>query len=316
MRGAAPACEVPTAMITLIRRHPVASYFLLAIAISWVGILAIVMPTTFPAPESEAARLFVAVYLAMLAGPSVAGLTTTALVGGRDGMRAYWKRLGVWRVGMRWYAAALFIAPMAIALTLLALSFVSTDFLPAILSGDAATAGLLPMNSRTAFVLTGLAVGVGAGFFEELGWSGVAVPRMLAQQKVVATGGSVGLVWGTWHFLAIYWGSAGAVGPVPMPVYLLIALFSFLVPFRILMTWVYQRTHSTLIGVLMHASLTSSMLIMGAPVSGYALLMYDLVFGAVLWISVAIVYRKNFTERAAVRASKSHPVLRGVYGKP
>ena len=302
-------------MIAIIRRYPVTSYFLLAIAISWVGILAIVLPTTFPAPESEATRLFVAVYLAMLAGPSVAGLAMTALVGGRDGLREYWNRLRVWRVGMRWYAAALLIAPVALALALLALSLISGNFVPAILSGDTATAGLLPMESTSAFVLTGLAIGVGAGFFEELGWSGFATPRMLAQHNVVATGGSIGLVWGAWHFLAIFWGSAGAVGVVPMPVYLLTALFSFLVPYRILMTWVYERTHSTLIGVLMHASLTSSMLIMGAPVSGYALLMYDLVFGAVLWVAVAIVFSKNFTERSTARPSEPHPVL-PVYGKP
>jgi membrane protease YdiL (CAAX protease family) len=135
----------------------------------------------------------------------------------------------------------------------------------------------------------GLAVGIGAGFFEELGWTGVAVPRMLARHGVLATGVCVGLVWGAWHFLAIYWGSANAIGSVPVPIYLLVALFSFLVPYRILMTWVYQRTRSALIGVLMHASLTSSMLIMGAPVSGRDLLTYDLAFGAVLWIAAAIV---------------------------
>src|SRR5687768_17021996 len=126
-------------MIAIMKRYPVTSYFLLAITISWVGVLTIVMPTTFPAPESEATRLFVAVYLAMLAGPSIAGLTMTALVGGRAGLREYWTRLRVWRVGVRWYAAALLISPMALALTLLALSLVSTDFVPAILSGHTAT---------------------------------------------------------------------------------------------------------------------------------------------------------------------------------
>jgi membrane protease YdiL (CAAX protease family) len=138
-------------------------------------------------------------------------------------------------------------------------------------------------------VLIGLAVGVGAGLFEALGWTGVAVPRLLERHPLLVTGVGVGLVWGAWHFLAIYWGSANALGSVPVAVYLLVALFSFLVPYRILMTWVYQRTRSTLIAVLMHASLTSSMLIMGAPVSGRDLVLYDLAFGAVLWIAAAIV---------------------------
>jgi hypothetical protein len=84
---------------------------------------------------------------------------------------------------------------------------------------------------------------------------------------------------------------------VPTPVYLAVALFSFLVPYRILMTWVYRHTRSTLIGVLMHASLTSSMLILGAPVSGPDLITYDLAFGGVLWIAAAIVLAKTRYER-------------------
>jgi membrane protease YdiL (CAAX protease family) len=188
---------------------------------------------------------------------------------------------------------------------------VSTDFVPAILLGDTTTAGLMHTGSAAAFVLTGVAVGVGAGFFEELGWTGVAVPRMLARHGVLATGVCVGLVWGAWHFLAIFWGSANAVGSVPMPIYLLVALFSFLVPYRILMTWVYQRTHSTLIGILMHASLTSSMLIMGAPVSGRDLLTYDLAFGAVLWIAVGMVV--VMTSRAL--PLRSRPGVRAVQVK-
>jgi membrane protease YdiL (CAAX protease family) len=277
-------------MIALIERHPVASYFLLTVAISWGGILAIVLPSAFPAPGPEAERLFVAVYVAMLLGPSVAGTTITAALGG---LRDYRDRLLAWRVGAWWYAVALLTAPLAMAVTSLVLSQMSTAFVPAILSGDTATAGLLRAGSTATFVLTGLAVGVGAGVFEELGWSGVAVPRMLARYRLLTTGVCVGLVWGFWHFLAIYWGSANAVGDVPTPVYLVVALFSFLVPYRILMTWVYQHTESTLIGVLMHASLTSSMLILGASVAGPNLVIFDLAFGAVLWIAAGAALAKT-----------------------
>lgn len=274
-------------MITFIKRHPVASYFVLAIAISWSGILAIVLPTTFPAPEAEAERLFVAVYLAMLAGPSVAGLTITALIGGWPALREYGHRLLAWRVDLRWYAVAVLTAPLAIAITELGLSRVSADFVPGFLSGTA-TAGLISTGSTLVFVLTGLVVGIGAGAFEELGWTGVAVPRLLVRNGILMTGAGVGVVWGAWHFLAIYWGSADAIRNVPTSVYLLVALFSFLVPYRILMTWVYRHTGSTAIGVLMHASLTSAMLVLGPSVAGRDLLAYDLTFGGVLWVAAAM----------------------------
>jgi hypothetical protein len=88
---------------------------------------------------------------------------------------------------------------------------------------------------------------------------------------------------GAWHFLAILWGSPGSFGSVPIPVYMLVALFSFLPPYRVLMVWVYDRTQSLLIAVLMHVSLTASMVILGPPVSGSALLVHDLTFASALW---------------------------------
>jgi membrane protease YdiL (CAAX protease family) len=276
-------------MTEFIKRHPLASYFLLAIALSWAGILAIVLPGAIPAPPAEAERLFVAVYLAMLVGPSVAGLAITAITGGRDALREFRDRLLAWRVGGAWYAVALFTAPLAIGVTLLALSLASPDFTPALFAGTTDAAGPVRTAGRLTFVLMGLAVGIGAGFFEELGWTGVAVPRMLARHGLVATGVGVGLVWGAWHFLAIWWGSADAFGTVPISLYLLVALFSFLPPYRVLMVWVYEHTHSLMIGVLMHASLTSSMLILGPAVSGRDLLIFDLAFGATLWIAAAVL---------------------------
>jgi uncharacterized protein len=278
-------------MKAFVQRHPAASYFLLAIVLSWGGIVAIVWPGSIPASAAETERLFVWVYLAMLVGPSVGGLVITALTGGGTGLRAYRERLLAWRVEAGWYAAALLTAPIAIAVTLLALSVVSPDFMPAILSAQTyeGAAGPIHAESMGAFLVTALAVGLGAGVFEELGWTGVAVPRMLARHGVLVTGVGVGLVWGAWHFLAIYWGSSDAMGSVPAPVYLLVALFSFLPPYRVLMVWVYRHTRSLLIGILMHASLTSSILILGPAVSGPALLIYDLTLAAVLWIAAAAV---------------------------
>lgn len=293
-------------MSAFIQRHPAASYFLLAIALSWGGILAVIESGPIPAPAAEAERLFAPVYFAMLVGPSVAGLAITALAGGRTALRAYRERLLAWRLDAGWYAVALLTAPMAIVLALLALSVVSPDFAPAILSERSyeRLAGPIHAASTATYLVTGLGVGIGAGVFEELGWTGVAVPRMLARHGVLAAGVGVGLVWGAWHFLAIYWGSSDAMGSVPAPVYLAVALFSFLPPYRVLMVWVYQHTRSLLIGILMHASLTTSMLILGPAVSGRELLTYDLAFAAVLWIGAAIVLALERRHRVAAAATK------------
>src|SRR5690242_2735013 len=100
-------------MKSWIRRYPVACYFAFAIAISWGGILAVIRGGSIPASPDEAQRLFVYVYLAMLAGPAVAGLTMTALTTGGPGLRGYLARLLRWRVSLAWYAVALLTAPLA-----------------------------------------------------------------------------------------------------------------------------------------------------------------------------------------------------------
>lgn len=44
------------------------------------------------------------------------------------------------------------------------------------------------------------------------------------------------------------------------------------------------ETHSTLLGMLMHASLTTSMILLGPVVSGAEAMAYNLAFGAALWL--------------------------------
>jgi hypothetical protein len=73
-----------------------------------------------------------------------------------------------------------------------------------------------------------------------------------------------------------------------MALYLPVMLFSFLPPYRVLMTWVYARTGSLLIGMLLHAALTASVRIFDPLViSGGPILIYNLALSAVLWIAIA-----------------------------
>jgi hypothetical protein len=57
--------------------------------------------------------------------------------------------------------------------------------------------------------------------------------------------------------------------------------------YRVLMVWVYDRTGSLLVGMLMHASLSASMLILQPPSTGVPFLTWNVVLAATLWIVVA-----------------------------
>jgi len=183
---------------------------------------------------------------------------------------------------------ALITAPLSLAAVLLALSAASPTFTPGIVSARGGGTGL-PIHAPggLSLLLQGIAIGIGAGLFEELGWTGFAVPRLSARRSPVAAGLEVGVLWGLWHLLAVWWGSLTAFGSAPVPLFLTVALFSFLPPYRVLMVWVYRHTCSLFVAILMHASMTASMLILGPNVTGYALITYDLAFSAFLWILVA-----------------------------
>ena len=277
-------------MRSFARRHPAACYFTLAFAISWSSILVVVRGGAIPAPPDEAHRLFALVYLGMLAGPSVAGLAMTASVGGLAGLRDYRARLLAWRVSPIWYAVALLTAPLALALTTAALSQFSSDFVPAVIGSTGAIdpAGPIQADNVKTLLLLAVAVGIGAGFFEELGWTGFAVPTLLKRHGALSTGVVVGIFWGAWHFLAVWWGSASAFGSVPVPLFLLVALFTFLPPYRVLMVRLYKRTESLLLGILMHASLTASMIIFGPAINGVASVVYNLAFATTLWMLLGL----------------------------
>src|SRR5215217_2814830 len=89
--------------------------------------------------------------------------------------------------------------------TLLALSLVSAEFLPGFLT-TSIKASLLQFDIVAS-------LGLGAGFLEELGWTGFAVPTLLRlRYGVLATGLFVGLLWGAWHFLSNVWASGTSSG--------------------------------------------------------------------------------------------------------
>lgn len=269
-----------------IKKHSLLIYFLLTFIISWGGaLLAIGGFSGLPATTEEATRLLPFIVLGTLAGPSVAGILLTSLVYGRSGLRELLSRF-LRRVGGRWYIIALLTAPVVVTAILLALSLLSPKFLPSIIT----------TSDRTSLLLTGITYGLAAGFFEELGWTGFAIPELRRRYPVFTTGLLVGLAWGMWHFFVAIWGSGDSSGAFTLALFLPWISWNLAVlpVFRVLMVWVYERTDSLLIGMLMHASLTASLpLILMPALTGVDLFTFYLIFAAALWLVVAVVAMAN-----------------------
>lgn len=272
---------MPTVKV-LVTQHPLASYFLLTFVISWGGVLWVVGgPAGIPGTTEQQNALLPVAVLVMLLGPSIAGIGLTGLVSGRAGLRDLFARCLRWRVPAGWYAIALLAAPFVAASTLLLLSLWSPAFLP----------GIVTAEGKGSVLLVGLAGALSAGVFEEVGWTGFALPRLRARCGVIASGLCLGVVWGAWHLFVNWWGSGTSTGTFSASLFVLQFVFYAVVlpPFRVLMVWVYDRTGSVLVAMLMHASLTGSdpLILTPSHLQWTGLVTWRLIVGAVLWTAVA-----------------------------
>ena len=264
---------------TWLRSHPLVAYYALVFAISWGGMLVVVGPSGLFNSKANPVVLTQFIYLVALAGPSVAGILMTGLLGGKAGLRDLLSSLLRWRVGARWWLVALLTAPLLMAAIIFGLSLTSPAYVPAIVTtGD-----------RPGLLMSGVVLGLVVSVFEELGWMGFAAPELRKRHGFLSTGIIMGLPWGAWHY-PLFSGSASSSGAIPPTLYIAVMLFSFLIPFRILMVWVYDRTKSLPVVMLMHAPLAAGQLILlPAAISGERAVTFDLVFAAALWVVVVAV---------------------------
>jgi len=264
----------------------VLTFYTLVFAISWGGLLILVGPSRIPGTPEDVERLFPLALVVLFAGPSIAGILMTGLVSGRAGLRELLSRLFRWRVGARWYAAAVLPGPLLVATVLLALSLASPIFVP----------GIVTANDKITLLLFGLAWGlIGGGLLEEIGWTGFVVPRLRLRYGATATGLIVGLLWGTWHFLIAFWSSRALAGELSLAIFVAGFLVFYMVAlpaYRVLMVWVYDRTSSLFVAMLMHAFLSASTLIL-QPRATAGHLTWNLVLAATLWVIVAVVAKRS-----------------------
>src|SRR5215204_997664 len=264
-----------------IESHPLLSYFVLTFAISWGGMLLVIL-----SGGSGGIPM-----LAWVVGPPIAGILLTGLLHGRKGFRELGSRLLRWRVGARWYAVAFLTAPLVFTAILLAFSQSSPEFLPRILT----------TSDKASVLLFGLGWGlIGGGFLEELGWTGFATPTLLRRMRygVLGTGLTVGALWAVLHFLAFFYLGRPS-GGIPLAIFVPLDVIITVVgmtTYRVLMVWVYDRSGGSLLvaGILMHASYTAFTFIL-APltISGVAFLSVTFAEASVLWMVIAVVALVN-----------------------
>jgi membrane protease YdiL (CAAX protease family) len=145
------------------------------------------------------------------------------------GLKALFRPLGTWRVGIVWYLAALFLPGGIFVLAAAAWNAL----------GHAEPLIYPPDNA--AF----LAAAIVFPFGEEVGWRGFALPRLMKTRGPLAASVIIGVVWTFWHVPML---TLQGVRPV-----FYFAFVPFMVGGSILFTWIYGHTRgSLLLAVLTH----------------------------------------------------------------
>lgn len=216
----------------LMRRFPLVSYFVIALAISWIVVLIWVLgqlPTTF-----------ITIVLITL-GPFIAAFVMQAVLNGRAGVVHLLRRLIRANVHWIWYLVVLVGIPLFLVL--------GTVVLPgALASMDLGAPPWVSVIWNFPLVLF-----VGGPLFEEPGWRGFALPRLESRfgywGPLVGTL-ILGVLWASWHFpqyMMPDWAAQNGGFSLPS----MIVYIASVIPITVLLTWIYNVTKGSLFMVVL-----------------------------------------------------------------
>ncbi len=265
-------------MVNWVRRHPLLCFFALAYSLTWGAIGAALAMRVLDINGLQPSQLAL-VFSAMALGPSISGVVLTAILEGPSGLRALWRRMTHYRLHVRWYAAALTVTPALVVPLLCGLAvLIDPVFLPQ-------------------WNLHLFAIGLVAGAFEEIGWTGFATPRLLGRMAIQSAGLMLGFTWAFWHALADYTGNIATMGAL-WPLWFAVFWLATLPPYRLLMTWLYARTSSGFLAVLMHAGYTGWLFVLSPATTVTQGLIWQGAFARALWIAALVVIASSRPARS------------------
>jgi len=233
-------------MKSIMKQYPVASFFVLAYAISWVLWVPVLLIIKFVLPAGQDPGWLMILMLLGTYSPTVAAVMMTRILEGKQGVKKLWAKFLVWRVGFRWYLFAFLIAPIAILAAM------------AIYSLQGGSLGSFD-PSQWFMVLLGPVFALPLFLGEELGWRGYALPRLQRKYSALWSSVIVGVLWTFWHTPA-FWASEGTViSGQPVTLFAVGWYLIFMIGLSILHTFIYNNTKgSVLLAVLFHGVYTGS----------------------------------------------------------
>jgi uncharacterized protein len=223
---------------------PLPAYFLLVFLGTWLLFLPLILDPTIS--EELFALLFI---LSTFSGPALAAIVVTRMTDGWQGVRQLLGRIFRWRVGMQWYAAALF--------GFMIVWFVGYSF--AFNGAPFRELAAQPQTLLTIFLPFVLAVGLIPALGEEIGWRGYALPALERRFGPVAGTLILGLLHSLWHLPAFFSPVLGPFTPLGFLTFVITGTAG-----TFIYTWIFNNArHSILIAILIHAAGNAASVLLG-----------------------------------------------------
>ena len=185
--GGAPGREEGT-IVSLVRRHPVAAYFALAYAFSWLAWLPLIL-----AARGAIAPLPLSAHYFGAFGPLLSAFAVTAMLSGRAGIRPLIASMFAWRRAPGWVLVGA-LSPFALFGVAAVMGRAGGAPWPVWAdlgrSDDFGAIGLLGLWAIETLTF---------GFGEETGWRGFALPRLQRNHSAFSATVLLTLGWIVWH---------------------------------------------------------------------------------------------------------------------
>ena len=277
-------------------RHPLATFLGMVYAISWLlfvpSLLSAngigVLPVTIPVAPF--------LLLSVIFGLTLPVYIVTRVTQGREGVRELKRRYMHWRVGIGWYGLALFALPIA-------------DLL-----GASLWLGTAPLTALakgwhllfTVFLPEALVGALLINLWEEAAWTGFLLPRLQERWGALRSSVLVAAAMGLFHLPLIFILGGVSDEPIPPERYWFYFVFLFVgpIPFRVLITWLWNSTRSSVVIVaLLHAAfnVTTGQKFLPAFVPGTTLWVYGVYTVLALIVIGVTKGRLAYTSTSSVR---------------
>jgi membrane protease YdiL (CAAX protease family) len=251
------------ALNATIKRHPAASFIVLALGLSYA---------TFALPVAgESALLAILSVLVII--PTAVAVVLTALVDGRRGVGAFVRQCFQWRCAVKWYFIAIALGfVIHLGSSVLALL---TGAIPALeIPAPSAAIVIIPI----------------ASLLEEIGWRGFALRRLLDRYPPFAATLLIGIPWALLHVVlfVLFEPTVSALAEG-------LIVFAFALP----LTWIFVKSGgNVLVATVLHSSL-NAFAFLGSSIPPADVLWYVLASSCLVVAFLLVIDRSMWFARPA-----------------